>query len=157
MQTVSGDKPEKRYKFIIEFGLHCFTKAPNEKKNEKLSDFPSDRYYSDSRETRIFCFDRHKLSFGLPEIARSLANRQCYHTGKGNFFLIEFINSNGQKEEYEVYFNVTRTTVKGLLRLFITSAYIRDDEHEGSQPEKKKINFFVIAHKIQINQKIKAP
>lgn len=136
--------------------MHCFTKAPNKKKKETLSDFPADLYYSDSRETRIFCFNRHQLSFRLPEIARSVANSQCYHTGKGNFFLIEFVDSNGEKEEYEVYFNVARSG-KGLLRLFIESAYVRDDEHEGSQPTKKKINFFVIAHKVQNNQKITVP
>jgi hypothetical protein len=72
------------------------------------------------------------------------------------FFLIELINDKGKKEEYEVYFNVARSD-KGMLRLFIESAYIRDDAHGGSQPIKKKINFFVIAHKVQNRQEIKIP
>jgi len=154
VQAATDTQPEKSYKFIIEFGLHCFTKAPNTRKKETLNDYPRNLYYRDSRETRIFCFDRYRLSFGLPDIAKSVADRQCYNTEKGNFFLIELVDADGQEKEYEIYFKVTRSG-KGLLRLFIQSAYIRDAEHDGSQPAKKKINFYVIAYKVQIKQEIR--
>lgn len=155
MQAAQGDKPAKTYEFIIAFGLHCFTKGPNEHKGETLSNFNPALYYSDSRETRIFCFNRHTLSFGLPDIVKAIDTKKCFHTGKGNFFIVELLNDQNQLEEYEVYFNVARSGAK--LRLFVESAFIRDDEHGSSQPKKKKINFFVIAHNRRVNKEIKAP
>lgn len=153
MQEAKGGKPEKIYHFIIEFGLHCFTLAPNKHKDETLADYDQSLHYSDSRETRIFCFERHELSFGLPDIVKAINTKKCFHTGKGNFFVIELQNENKEAEEYEVYFNVARSGAH--LRLFVESAFIRDDEHGSSQPKKKKINFFVIAHNRQINKIIK--
>ena len=156
IQAASGDKPERRYPFIVEFGLHCFTYAPNEHKGETLAHYDANLFYKDSRETRIFSFSRYKLSSSLPDIAKEIGVRNCYHTGKGNFFTIDVIDENGNKQEYEVYFNVARSSA-GKLRLFVESAFIRDDEHNSSQPKKKKINFFVIAHNRKMNKQIKTP
>ncbi len=39
--------------------------------------------YGDHRETRIFDFQRYELSKRLPAILETLAQRKCYHTGKG--------------------------------------------------------------------------
>ena len=47
-------------------------------------------------------------------------------------------------KDYEVYFNVAKDK-KGLLRLFVESAYLRNEAYQSSQPERKKIGFFVIA------------
>ncbi len=113
-------------------------------------------HYSDSRETRIFCFDRYALSFNLPKIAKSVDKRPCFHTGRGNFFVIELVSGSGEKREYEVYFQVSRAR-GGLLRLFVESAYVRDEDHDSSQPKRKKIGFFVIAHNRQANKLIKTP
>lgn len=154
-QEAKGDKLSKRYSFIIEFGLHCFTKGPSKHKGKVLSDYPEELYYKDSRETRIFCFRRHLLSSRLPGIAKNISQTPCYHTGKGNFFVIDIENDNGDSDEFEVYFRVSRSG-GGRLRLFIESAYVRDDEHGSSQPKKKKINFFVIANNIQNNKPIRA-
>lgn len=155
IQAASGGNPERRYPFIVEFGLHCFTKAPNKHQGETLDDYDAALFYADSRETRIFCFSRYQLSLLLPEIAKDISVRNCYHTGKGNFFTIELTDESGNKQEYEVYFNVTRSS--GKLRLFVESAFVRDDEHGSSQPKKKKINFFVIAHNRKLNKEIKVP
>lgn len=155
IQAASDTKTFKTYRFVIEFSLHCFAKGPNTKKGETLADFDSALYYRDSRETRVFCFDRHQLSYRLPDIARQISQRPCYHSGQGNFFVVDLVNYSGVMEEYEVYFKVSRSG-KGLLRLFVESAYVRDKEHGTSQPIKKKINFFVIAHNIQVGKKIKA-
>lgn len=125
----------------------------NPRKNENLADF-KELHYADERETRIFCFDRHLHSQRLPEIARSIGQRKCFNTGKGNFFTIEVTDVKGVKRDYEIYFKVSRES-KGRLRLHIISAYIRDDEYESAQPQKKKISFFVIAHNIQANKPIK--
>ena len=148
-QAAKGANPERKYKFTVEFGLHCFTYAPNKNKGETLNSFPKDLNYSDSRETRIFCFKRWKLSFRLQDIAKDISQKHCYNTGKGNFFTIELINENtGDVEEYEIYFKVSRDK-KGWLRLFVQSAYIRDQSHGTTQPDKKKIGFFIIAKKVQ--------
>jgi hypothetical protein len=153
-QEAKGEKPSKTYHCLIEFGLHCFAKGPSKHKGKYLSDYPKDLHYKDSRETRIFCFRRHALSARLPGIAKNISQTPCYHTGKGNFFVIDLEKDNGDTMEYEVYFNVARNKQSGL-RLFIESAYIRDNEHGSSQPKKKKINFFVIAHNILNNKPIK--
>lgn len=138
--------------------MHCFTKGPSKHKGKTLSDYPEELYYQDSRETRIFSFGRHKLSYRLPKIAQGIGSTPCYHTGKGNFFVIDIENEDGVAEEYEVYFNVARADKgKGWLHLFIESAYVRDNEHQSSQPKKKKVNFFVIAHNRQLNKPIKLP
>ncbi|MDU7871081.1 MAG: hypothetical protein E7J78_28715, partial [Pantoea sp.] len=83
-----------------------------------------------------------------------ISKRKCYNTGKGNFFTIELVDVDGVRRDYEVYFKVSRES-KGKLRLHIVSAYIRDDEHESAQPQKKKIGFFVIANNIQTGKPIK--
>jgi hypothetical protein len=153
-QKAKAGKPENHYKFIIEFGLHCFTRAPNKEKGEKLQDVDSALHYRDSRETRIFCFDRYSLSNRLPSIAKQVSSKPCFNTGKGNFFVIELINDKGVQEEYEIYFKVS-IEKRGLLRLFVQSAYVRDNEHKSSQPAKKKIAFFVIANNIRLKKPIK--
>lgn len=152
---MKGDRPEKRYRFVIEFGLHCFTRGLNTHKGEKLHHVKSDLLYSDSRETRIFCFKRYSLSYQLPDIVKRVGDRPCFHTGKGNFFVVELMDDEGEIQEYEVYFQVSRER-RGLLRLFVQSAYIRDNEHNSSQPKKKKIGFFVIAHNMQVNKPVKS-
>lgn len=154
-QPAKDSKPEKSYKFIVEFSLHCFTYGPNKNKGETVNSLPLELHYSDSRETRAFCFKRWELSFKLPDIAKEISQRNCFNTGKGNFFTIELVNEEtGNTEDYEIYFKVSRVK-KGWLRLYIESAYVRDREHGTDQPEKKKINFFVIANNVQNNKPIK--
>ena len=66
-------------------------------------------HYGDSREKRIFCFDRYNLSAKLPDIAKALSSRPCFHAGRDNFFVAELVDFNGgRKESYEVYFKVLR-------------------------------------------------
>lgn len=80
--------------------------------------------------------------------------RKCFNTGKENFFIIELLNIEGIHRDYEVFFKVSKEN-RGKLRLHIISAYIRDDKHGSGRPQKKKINFFVIAHNIQVGKPIK--
>ncbi|MBS9438785.1 hypothetical protein EAE91_17040 [Photorhabdus noenieputensis] len=94
------------------------------------------------------------MSFCLPDIVKTISSRICYKTGKGNFFTIELTNDNGETVDYEIYFKVSRES-RGKLRLFVESAYVRDNDHGTIQPQKKKINFFVIAHNIQVRKFIK--
>lgn len=114
----------------------------------------SDLHYKDSRETRIFCFERHELSYKLPEMVKSASSHPCYVTDKDNFFIIDMANDKGVKKEHEVYFKVSKVG-RGLLRLFVLSSYLRDDKYSSSQPKKKKIGFFVIAKNRQEKKTIK--
>ena len=141
---------------MIEFSLHCFTRGPNTRRGEELHHVDRALHYSDSRETRIFCFDRYGLSFALPDIAKSLNQRPCFHAGRGNFFVTEPMDGSEGRKTYEVYFNVSRVN-RGLLRLFVQTAYVRDSARGSSQPKRKKINFFVIAHNTRMGKEIKAP
>ncbi len=155
-QEAKGSAPEREYAFVVEFSSHCFTRGPNKHRGETLNDVDRALHYKDSRDTRIFCFQRYKLSHRLPDIAREITYKSCYHTGKGNFFVVELVNDNDEKQEYEVYFKVSRAS-KGKLRLYIESAYIRDSQHGSSQPIRKKIKFFVIAFNVKSGKPIKPP
>lgn len=136
--------------------MHCFTRGPNAHHGEGLYQVDRTLHYRDSRETRIFSFDRYNLSFRLPEIAKSLGERTCSHTGKGNFFVIEPVLIGGERKAYEVYFRVSRTG-KNSLRLYVETAYVRDSDRESSQPRWRKINFFVIAYNTRSGRGIRAP
>lgn len=147
----AGEKrPERTYHFQVTFSMHCFTRKalPDE-------DIIAGLWYQGPKEQRVFCFDRHKLSFKLPEIIVSLKERTCWHTGHNNFFTIEIITKKGDTVEYEVYFNITRATRRDWLNLIIESAYIRTDAYQTQRPKKRKIRLDVIARNTQIKKKIK--
>lgn len=42
----------------------------------------------------------------------------------------------GQREEYEVFFNVTWQS-SNMLRVYVESAYVRDSKYAGLRPNKK--------------------
>lgn len=149
----NSTESEIEYKFIVEFSLHCFTRGLDKRHGETLAGVDVSLHYSDSRETRIFDFQRHELSEKLPDIAKSINKQACFHTGKGNFFTFELLDADDKVQHYEVYFRVSRAKKKGWLRLFVESAYIQD------KPKKKpqRIHFFVIANNTLKNKPIKTP
>nr|VFJ69503.1 MAG: hypothetical protein BECKDK2373B_GA0170837_12463 [Candidatus Kentron sp. DK] len=136
-----GKRPEHTYRFQVKFSMHCFTRDPLE--GEKVSE---ELWYQGPDEKRMFCFDRYQLSRQLPEIIRSLGERNCYRTPHNNFFTIELTDREGNRVEYEIYFDVTRTSRKGWLNLVVQSAYVRTENYASTQPEKLKIGLDVIAH-----------
>ena len=144
IQPAKAENPQRAYPFVIEFSLHCFTRAPNTRLGEELRLVDSALQYSDSRETRIFSFDRYSLSFKLPDIAKSLGERPCFHAGRGNFLVPESVevDRSGGREEYEMYFRVSKTG-RNLLRLYVQTAYVREREPHSPQPGRKRINFFL--------------
>lgn len=138
--AIDGSKPPRRYTVDVIFGLHCFTR--DFKKGEELA---SNLLYADSRERRIFDFERYELSKHLPQIVADLPPRKCYHTGKGNFFSVEILNQrDGTKIEYDIFFKASRSSRKGVINLFVQSAYSRDSRHGSNRPRKKPIGFYVI-------------
>ncbi len=94
----------------------------------------------------------------MPQITAELAQRKCYHSGKGNFFVVELVDEAGLREEYEVFFVASRSSTRGLLNLFVQSAYIRDQEHLSARPAPRKpIRFEILLHNVQTGKSIKEP
>lgn len=149
-QPAKGNKPEQSYYLNVSFSLHCFTK-----RIEYLENLDDKLLYQDSREVRMFDFQRYQLSKSLKRMVLELDKQKCYHTGKGNFFIIEMIDEAGQKREYEVFFTMSHASNRGKLNLFVQSAYLRDEEHKANQPKKKPINFYVIAYNTLVGRPIK--
>lgn len=138
-QAATAVKPEHNYRVQVNYSLHCFTRSP--KPGEPAPE--SALWYADARERRIFDFRRYTLSKQLPVIVKELIRRKCYHSGKGNFFVAELVDVDGQREEYEIYFVASRSTEKGCVNLYVQSAYIRDQKHDN-RPKRKPIRFEII-------------
>lgn len=138
------------YKFIVTYGLHCFTKE-----SEDITEEESQLLmYKGPRESRSFNLERYDLSKQLPEIIKALgqsATLVC-HAGYGNYAIVKVVDSKGVKVDYFVVFKVFRETKR--LRLHVTSAY---PQSEGVQEKRKKVNFFVIAKNLLNNKKLPKP
>jgi len=151
-QAAAAGKPEREYLANVEFSLHCFTRGIKEGEKPDAA-----LLYPDSRECRVFDFQRYALSKHLPTIVEGLHQRKCQHSGKGNFFVVEVITEEGEKVEYDVFFAVSRSSKKGVVNLYVQSAYVRDAEHAGNRPKKKPIAFTVILFNTLNNKPIKIP
>lgn len=150
-QAALGNLPERIYEVQVIYSLHCFT-------SHRQTGAPKDLDYKDSRETRTFDFKRWEHSKQLPAILQSLPFSPCYHTNHGNFFTVKILNqTTGEEESYETFFSASRSGRKpARINLFVESAYVRDRQHQN-QPQRKKINFFVILHNTLNNKPIKLP
>jgi hypothetical protein len=151
-QPAKGDAPARVYRVDVMYGLHCFTRGRGQKLPQENA-----LLYQDDRETRVFDLARYELSKRLPEIIEGLAQRKCYHTGKGNFFSVEIVNENGEIVEYDIFFAASRSSTKGRINLFVQSAYVRDANYASNRPSRKPIGFYVILFNTLNNKPIKAP
>ncbi len=142
------DKPEQVYRLNVDFSIHCFTRGA--KTNEAI---PAELAYSDSRETRIFDFDRYNRSKMLRGIVESLGQKKCLHDRHGNFYVFEIIDSDGSKAYYSVFFTVSRSGKTPGLNLFVTTAHIRPQPPYVSNP--KPIRFGVIVHNVWHGKPVK--
>ena len=59
------------YKFIVTYGLHCFTKDSDDLSSEQSQLL----MYSAPRESRQFNFERYQLSKQLPSLIKSLGDK----------------------------------------------------------------------------------
>lgn len=149
-QPAKGESPERVYEVDVEFGLHCFTSGiePGEAIDPTLR-------YCDSRECRHFDVLRYDLSKQLPAIVADLYRKKCFHSGKGNFFLVEMVDAHGTIEQYEIYFALSMVSGgKGRLKLFVQSAYVRT---QGKQPHKKPIGFYILLYNTKEGRPIRTP
>ncbi|RYG97432.1 MAG: hypothetical protein EON58_09765 [Alphaproteobacteria bacterium] len=141
-------KPERSYRLNVSNSMHCFTRGA--RKGESM---PAELSYRDSRETRIFEFDRYAQSKLLPEIVRSLAERKCHHDAHGNFYVFEIIDSAGTKQYYSVFFTLSKAGKKAGLNLFITTAHTRPEQPYAKN--EKPVRFNVIVHNIWTGKGVK--
>jgi hypothetical protein len=94
-QTIEFERPAKDgkpavvYTVDLTYSLHCFShKLPS-------GAFDKSLIYPNTRETRLFDFERYELSKRLPGIIETMAQRKCFHTGHGNFFTVEVVRGRG--------------------------------------------------------------
>lgn len=150
-QPAKGDRPPRVYTVDVIFSLHCFTRGVLEEDTVDAA-----LLYADDRETRVFDFQRYELSKQLPAIIESMGKCKCFQTGHDNFFSVAVIDRDGNKVEYDVFFTASRASrKKGVVNLYIQSAYVRDAEH-GNRPRRKSpIGFYVILFNVLNNRPIK--
>jgi hypothetical protein len=151
-QEASEGKPERGYRVDVIFSMHCFTRRLKDGETPDAA-----LLYRDSRECRVFDFRRYELSKRLPAIIEELHRRKCYHSGKGNFFVVEIITEDGEREDYEIFFAASRSSRKGVVNLYVQSAYVRDAEHAGDRPKRKPIGFTVVLFNTLSNKPIRIP
>lgn len=149
--TIPGkdDKPDLVLKVNVTYGLHCFARdvLPGEQVSQ-------DRWYSDSREKRVFCDLRWELSKQLPGIVATLTERRCMHTGREEFVTLEVVHQ-GRTFDYAVFFTVTKAKkAEGAhLNLFVNSAHERYDPLQYKKPISFK---FILLNRYQ-GKEIKVP
>jgi len=140
---------QKSYKIVIIYSSHCFTSGI-----DKNSYQDKNLIYKENNLERIFDFFRYDLSKRIPGIIRNILNSHCYITNKGNFFVIEFLDHNNNKQEYEVYFRLRRSNKKECI-LYVESAYVRDKAFKKEQPKRdNKIGFRTLIIKIMEKKQI---
>lgn len=152
VQPEKGGNPARVYKVDVCYSLHCFSKGKSlTEMNDPLLD------YSDAKETRGFDFFRYDLSKQLPTIIKNLNLKKCMFTGRGNFFIIEVVTPSGTKEDYEVYFDVMRGKVPGVLHLLVQSAFVAAPENRNKRRATKKVALYIILANKLAGKLIKIP
>lgn len=143
-----GDNPERCFSLSVSYGMHCFTR-----RRYDAEQVPTEGWYSDSRERRVFCRDRWELSRHLPEIIISLDRRKCLHTGREEFVTIK-VMQRGRTFDYAVFFTVSKGGKSGAdLNLFVNSAHERFNALKYTKP----IGFQIILMNRYQGKKIRAP
>lgn len=158
IQPKTATKAEKRYRCLIEFSSHCFTKSPNVHKGESLNDYPTSQHYITNKEIRLFCLERYELSKKLPDILASLDKQKCFFTSADDKFLtISIQTQSGETKDYEIYFSLKKAKQCDV-HIFINSAYLRSQDYQTSTPIRRKpISLFVLLHNTLTNKRIKRP
>lgn len=116
------------YKFIVTYGLHCFTK------NETAHNIPV--LISDGREQQYVCLERYESSKKIRQVIESLDQPRVkiYQTFGEKFFTMHLLNNlTGELEPYKICVAFFRENRK--LRLHVTSAFFaREGEGSPSKP-----------------------
>ena len=71
--------------------------------------------------------------------------------------MVEVITQEGERLDYEIYFEASRGSKKGVINLYVQSAYVRDAAHGSNTPKMKPIGFTIILFNILNNKPIRIP
>ena len=154
---------DQRYRCLIEFSNHCFTKGINLRKGEQLSDFPVGLQVDNGKEKRIFCENRYRLSLRLPAILQKMDKTACFFTSADDKFLkISLEEDGGVRVDYEIYFSLQKAKRANCdVHIYINSAYARDSDYydvpQQARPSRKKISLFVLLKNTMEGKRIKKP
>lgn len=130
----SKKQHEITFEVLVQYSSHCVSWGAEHGKEIDFTGLDTACKIIDEKGIkRCFCDDRYELSKKLPDIFQHVLNYKCFFTGRENLLFIEFVTELGEREEYEIYFNVTKQG-KNKLRLFVESAYIRDEERLKTKP-----------------------
>lgn len=114
----------------VRFTCHCFTE-------ELTPAHTPDLRYTHGHETRAFDFERHELSKLLPQMISELGRSSVYMSMLSNFFVLRQNPATGFTGPYVVFFNVMRSTDKGIHVLMnVESAYMKPGMTERASPVK---------------------
>lgn len=157
------DSPDISFGVQVLFSSHCVSWGA---KNGTLIDFHvhgrDRRIYDHRGQERCFCEDRYELSKQLPDIFSRFLDYKCFFTGHGNWLLVEIVDDQGNKSEYEVYFDIKKGDGQQLV-INVESAYIRNLSRKATQPNlaklklKDKVKAKVLAIKKLKGETIRAP
>ena len=121
----------ERYVVEVSYSDHCYT------------------ILNPTTGKREFSQLRYDLSKMLPEIIKTLMERRCSFTERGNFFTVDL----GKQGEYEIYFTVYKHKGTGTIKLLVQSAYIRDPEtYSSTRPKWFTIKFRTILYNVLHNK-----
>jgi len=92
----------------------------------------------------------------LSEIIKEMSERKILQTGKGNYLTIEIVDHDGNKRDYEIYFTLRKQGKKKPLKLYVESAYLRDELAEAIRQKRRHqpIKFSILVYKVKNDQKI---
>jgi len=136
------------YNIRATFSHHCFTRTPGQ--NEVIQ---PDGWYRYQQDLRAFCNDRYSASLGLPAIIGAIHTKRIFHSGQGNFAIVD--TADAPFASYAVYFylNLDRSGNHDL-HLRIQSAYPRND---SPSRRLRKIRFQVLANNTYYGIPIRQP
>ena len=152
MRPAQGTNPQGNYTVDVIFSFHCFTHKPRDGETPD----PALRL-TQGLETRVFDFYRWELSQHLPDIIARLMERKCFHAGRSNFLTVGIVNQADQSiVQYSIFFEVSRSSRKGALNLYVQSAHVRGNSG-SKQRHNPPIAFHFILHNTLNKIAIKEP
>ena len=138
--TIAGNtnNPELKCEILVQYSSHCVSWGPKKNTAIDFSEHGEDRLVIDDKGIlRCFCDSRYQLSRSLPGIFATFDTRDCLFTGYENWLTVDIQDPSGGRIEYEVYFNITRQS-SSLLRIYVESAYTRDQDSADKRPKASK-------------------
>lgn len=132
-------KPAVNFNLGVSYSAHCVSIGPKQGQGFDFAAIGEDKLIIDERGVhRCFDITRYEFSRILPDLLLTLEDRVCFFTGHENYLTIE-AQMLGLKTDnpYEIYFSLRKES-KGYLRMYVESAYLRDDDYMDRRPQNFK-------------------